>query len=181
MRIPGASLARTMLNAPVAAAGKASRAVGAFTALAAGRRERHVWAHGGRVHIQVNGLSGEGPRHLRYVRALTEALRRLDGVNWAEVNAVTGHVLVAYEEGDVGVDDLVEVVEDVEEARRARHHDEDAHARWPDDEMAWAAATSALAADMAGAMGAVAGRLLALPPVPSPVRAAVAVADSVPH
>ncbi|WUI02525.1 HAD-IC family P-type ATPase [Spirillospora sp. NBC_00431] len=189
MGIPGAFLAKAVVvktvTAPVAAAEKAaekaSRAAGAFTALAAGGRGRRVWAHGGRAHIQVNGLSGEGPRHLRYVRALTEALRRLDGVNWAEVNAVTGHVLVAYEEGAVGLDDLIEVVEDVEEARRAGPSGEDAHARWPDDEMAWAAATSALAADMAGAVGAVAGRVLALPPVPSPVRAAVAVADSMPR
>ncbi|TDD38400.1 HAD family hydrolase [Actinomadura sp. KC06] len=149
--------------------------------MAAGGRGRRVWAHAGRAHIQANGLAGEGPRHRRYVRALTEALRRLDGVNWAEVNAVTGHVLVAYEEGDVGLDALIEVVEDVEEARRAGRFDEDAHARWPDDEMAWAAATSALAADVAGTVGAVAARLLALPPVPSPVRAAVAVADSMPQ
>ncbi|MFI0369060.1 HAD-IC family P-type ATPase [Actinomadura sp. 1N219] len=187
--IPGASLARSVLSVPVAAAEaaaeKASRTAGAFAALAAGGRGRRVWAHAGRAHIQVNGLAGEGPRHRRYVRALTEALRRLDGVNWAEVNAVTGHVLVAYEEG-VGVDALVEVVEDVEEARRVgrfdpRDRDTDAHTRWPDDEMAWAAATSALAADVAGTVGAVAARLLALPPVPSPVRAAVAVADSMPQ
>ncbi|MFI0483003.1 cation-translocating P-type ATPase [Actinomadura sp. 9N215] len=181
MGFPGASLARTVLGVPGAAAERASRAAGAFAALAAGGRERRVWANAGRAHIQVGGLSGEGPRHLRYVRALTEALRRLDGVNWAEVNAVTGHVLVAFEEGDVGLDALVEVVEDVEEARRAGRFDENAHARWPDDEMAWAAATSALAADVAGAMSAVAGRLLALPPVPSPLRAAAAVADSMPQ
>ncbi|TDB82985.1 HAD family hydrolase [Actinomadura sp. KC216] len=181
MGIPGASLARTVLGVPAAAAERASRTADAFAALAAGGRGRHVWAHAGRAHIQAHGLAGEGPRHLRYVRALTEAMRRLDGVDWAEVNAVTGHVLVAYEEGDVSLDALVEVVEDVEKARRAGRLDEDAHARPPDDEMAWAAATSALAADVAGAVGAVAGKLLAVPPVPSPVRAAVAVADSMPQ
>ncbi|MFI0408054.1 cation-translocating P-type ATPase [Actinomadura sp. 3N508] len=186
MGIPGASLARTVLSVPAAAAERASRTAGAVAALAAGGRGRRVWAHAGRAHIEARGLAGEGPRHLRYVRALTEAMRRLDGVNWAEVNAVTGHILVAYEEGDVSLDALVEVVEDVEEARRAgrldpRNKDRDAHTRRPDDDMAWTAATSALAADIAGAFGAVAGRLLAIPPVPSPVRAAVAVADSMPQ
>ncbi|OLT14133.1 hypothetical protein BJF79_02865 [Actinomadura sp. CNU-125] len=47
--------------------------------------------------------------------------------------------------------------------------------------MAWAAAMSALAADWAGAAGAIAGRLLARPPLPSPLRAAVSVADSIPQ
>ncbi|XRQ09884.1 HAD-IC family P-type ATPase, partial [Actinomadura welshii] len=183
--VPGASLARAVLSAPVAVVDegmrRVSRAAGAVADLAAGGPGRRVWAHEGRAHIQVNGLSGEGPRHRKYVKALTDALRRLDGVSWAEVNAVTGHILVAYAEGDVGLDALVSAVQDVEDAHNAEDYDEDAHACPPDDDMAWAAAASALVADCAGAVGAVAGRLLPVPPVPSPVRAAVSVADAAPH
>ncbi|TYB42542.1 cation-translocating P-type ATPase [Actinomadura chibensis] len=149
--------------------------------LAAGGPRRRVWAHGGRAHIQVNGLAGSGTRHRRYVHALTRALRRLDGVDWAEVNAVTGNVLVSYAEGDVGVDALVAAVQAVEDAHGAAPFDESAHSRPPDDDMEWAAATSALVADCAGAAVAVAGRVLALPPVPSPVRAAVSAAEALPR
>ncbi|MEV5828654.1 cation-translocating P-type ATPase [Spirillospora sp. NPDC052242] len=174
MRIPGASVVGTVL----ATAGTGVRRV---TALAAGGPRRRVWAADGRAHIQVHGLSGTGRAHRRYVTALTEALRRLEGVDWAEVNAVTGHVLVAFAEGAVDVPDLVSAVEDVEDAHEARGFDASAHTVPPDDEMAWAAAMSALAADCAGIAGAVAGRLLVRPPVPSPVRAAVSVAESVPQ
>ncbi|MDL4815534.1 cation-translocating P-type ATPase [Actinomadura opuntiae] len=160
---------------------RAVRATDAFAALAAGGRRRRVWAHNGRAHIQVNGLAGTGEHHRRYVRALTEELRRLDGVNWAEVNAITGRVLVTYAEGTVDAGALVSAVQAVEDAHHADRFDEGAHAPQPDDDMAWAAATSALVADCAGVVGAVAGRLMSLPPVPSPVRAAVSVADSLPH
>ncbi|MBB4772104.1 cation-translocating P-type ATPase [Actinomadura livida] len=190
MGIPGASLVRAVAHAPVtlvdAGARRVSEGAGALATLAGGRPRRRVWIGEGRAHIQVNGLSGAGGRHRRYVDALTGALRRLDGVNWAEVNAVTGHVLVAFAEAEVGLDALIETVRDVEEAHSAARPDAQAaqkgvHAAPPDDEMAWAAAMSALVADCAGAVGAVAGRLLVLPPIPSPVRAAVSVADAAPH
>ncbi|GAA1896154.1 cation-translocating P-type ATPase [Actinomadura bangladeshensis] len=157
------------------------RTAGSVAVLAAGGPARRVWAHGGRAHIQANGLAGDGLRQRRYARALTEALRRLDGVRWAEVNAVAGHVLVSYAQGSVDLDTLVQAVEDVEDAQKAGGFDESAHARRPDDDMAWTGAVTTLATDCAGAAAALAGRLLLLPPVPSPVRAAVALADSVPQ
>ncbi|MWA05867.1 HAD-IC family P-type ATPase [Actinomadura sp. LD22] len=207
MAFPGASLARAVLSVPAAAADAASslaakgaelgahatatgvrtgarhtsRVLGGFASLASGGRRRRVWTHGGRAHIQCNGLAGGGERHRRYVRALTEALRRVEGVNWAEVNAVTGHVMITYAEGSVDPGDLVAAIEDVEDAHNADRFDHSAHAMPPDDDAAWAAATSALVADCAGAVGAVAARLLNLPPMPSPVRAAVSVADALPH
>ena len=185
MAIPGASLARTALHVPVSAAAaapalavrgakaglrkgpvpravgkgvrRAARVAGALASLAAGGPERRVWSHGGRAHIQVNGLSGAGRRHRRYAKALTDALQRLDGVTSAEVNAVAGHVLVAYAEDEVDLSALVAAVQDVEDEHRAAPFDEDAHARPPDDEMAWTAAASALAADCAGAAAAALG------------------------
>ncbi|MEU4822825.1 cation-translocating P-type ATPase [Actinomadura sp. NPDC023710] len=160
---------------------RATRVSGAVVALAAGESGRRVWARGGRAHIRANGLAGGGRRQRRYTKALRDALLSLEGVDLAEVNAVTGHVLVAYAEGAVDLDTLVSTVEDVEEAHGAARFDEAAHARRPDDEMAWTAAMSALAADCAGAAGALAGRLLFLPPVPRPVVAAVSVADSMPR
>ncbi|QFG27225.1 cation-translocating P-type ATPase [Actinomadura sp. WMMB 499] len=124
---------------------------------------------------------GDGAAHRRYAAALTGALRRLEGVDWAEVNAVTGHVLVAYAEDAVDVPSLVAAVADVEAAHGAEPSGAPADTVPPDDDMAWAAATSALVADCAGLVGAVAGRLLVRRPLPSPVRAAVSVADSIPQ
>ncbi|QKW38047.1 cation-translocating P-type ATPase [Actinomadura sp. NAK00032] len=189
------SLARTVLSIPNAASRTAVRgaaagvrttvragagALGSVATLAAGGPRRRVWAHGGRAHIQANGLSGGGPRHRRYTGALTSALRNLDGVDWAEVNAVAGNVLITYAQGAVDVDTLVETVRSVEEAHGATRFDEEAHFRRPDDDMARASAVSALAADCAGVAAAVLGRLLVLPPVPAPVRAAVTLAETVP-
>ncbi|MFD0903503.1 HAD-IC family P-type ATPase [Actinomadura sediminis] len=174
MRIPGTSVVGTVL----ATAGTGVRRA---AALAAGGPRRRVWAADGRAHVQVNGLSGTGRAHRRYAKAVTEAVRRLEGVDWAEVNAVTGHVLVAYAEDALDVRDLVSAVEDVEAAHEAGGFDASAHTVPPDDEMAWAAAMSALAADCAGIAGAIAGRLLARPPLPSTVRAAVSAAESIPQ
>src|SRR5690606_29253154 len=47
----------------------------------------------------------------------------LDGVSWAEVNAVTGNVLIAYAEREVNLGTLVDTVRDVEEAHRAARDD----------------------------------------------------------
>ncbi|MEU9124771.1 cation-translocating P-type ATPase [Streptomyces sp. NPDC048506] len=157
------------------------RAAGALRDLAHGERPRRVWTRAGRAHIQAHGLSGNGERHHHYVRALTGALHRIEGVHWAEVNAVTGHVLVAYAEGSVGLERLVETIEAVEEAHDARRAVEDADGRHPDDDLAASAAAVALAADCLGVGAALLGRLTALPVVPSPVRAAVALADALPQ
>lgn len=181
MGVPGASLARTVLSVPVAGVRRASQVAGAAGTLVAGGPDRRVWAEDGHAHIQVNDLPGDGDGRPGYVRALTGALRRLDGVSWAKVNAVTGNVLIAYAEREVNLGTLVDTVRDVEEAHRAARDDPAMHACPPDDELEWAAAVSALVADCAGTAGAMAGRLLALPPMPSPVRAAVSVADAAPH
>ncbi|MEZ0070510.1 cation-transporting ATPase I [Streptacidiphilus sp. MAP12-20] len=152
-----------------------------LAALARGRRDRRVWARAGRAHIQAHGLHGGGEQHHRYARRLTEELRRVEGVNWAEVNAVTGHVLVDFAEGSVDVDSLVELVESVEEAHDARRAEEGMHAAPPDDDMAVSAAGVALAADCVGMAAAAVGRISDLPLVPRPVHAVVALADSMPR
>src|SRR5690606_165075 len=68
----------------------------------------------------------------------------LDGVSWAEVNAVTGNVLIAYAEREVHLGTLVDTVRDVAEAHRAARADPAMHACPPDDEAERAAAGAAL-------------------------------------
>src|SRR5947209_5809271 len=98
------------------------RAVGSMLSDMRGRAfGRHVWATSGRAHIEVRGMHRPDAKQLMH--AVERALRAVDGVHWAEVNAILGHVVVAFDEGNVGLDDLVSLVEDVEEAHQVYQHD----------------------------------------------------------
>lgn len=82
--------------------------------LQADRRQRRRWVGNGRAYIEVKGLDRPGSEYIgRHVEA---ALSRLEGVHWAQVNAVAGRVVVAFDGDQVDVDDLVELVGGVEEA-----------------------------------------------------------------
>lgn len=56
------------------------------------------------------------PGNADFARRVEDSLARLDGVHWAEVNAILGRVIVAFDDGQIGPDDLVEVIESLEEA-----------------------------------------------------------------
>jgi cation-transporting ATPase I len=79
-----------------------------------GRRQRRQWAGHGRAHIEVKGV--DRPENADLARQVEDALARLNGVQWAEVNAVLGRVVVAFDDSQLGVDDLIEVIEKAEEA-----------------------------------------------------------------
>ncbi|MEY9964215.1 cation-transporting ATPase I [Streptacidiphilus sp. MAP12-16] len=176
--VPGLSSVRETVDRKLQGAARVTESLGA---LARGRRDRRVWSRAGRAHIQAHGLHGKGEQHQRYAHALTEMLGRIEGVNWAEVNAVTGHILIDFAEGGVDLDSLVDAVEEVEEAHEARRAEEGVHAAPPDDDTAVAAAGLALAADGVGLVAAVLGRLSDLPLLPRPVHAAVTLADTAPR
>ncbi|MDQ3569131.1 MAG: HAD-IC family P-type ATPase [Actinomycetota bacterium] len=78
-----------------------------------GRRRRRVWSRAGRAHVEVRGL---GPGADAVGRGVEDALRRLDGVRWAEANQQLGRVAVAFDGGRLEADDLVRVVTDTERA-----------------------------------------------------------------
>ena len=50
------------------------------------------------------------------VGALERELVRLEGVDWAAVNQVTGRVVAAFDDQQVGLDEIVDVIEGVEAA-----------------------------------------------------------------
>ncbi|AXI76746.1 HAD-IC family P-type ATPase [Peterkaempfera bronchialis] len=173
-----------------------TEAVGrALRALVEGDSRRRIWSAGGRAHIQIRGLAAGGPRLHRLASAVTTALQGIKGVHLAEVNAVTGHVLVAFAEDQVDVAELVEAVRSAEEAFQHRGGAGAAGTAEaggvegageihrplpPDDEAATAAASVALVLDCAGLVGASLARLTRIAPAPRVVRAAVALADSLP-
>ncbi|MDA8314056.1 MAG: HAD-IC family P-type ATPase [Actinomycetota bacterium] len=83
-------------------------------ALGSGRRRRRVWAGRGKAHIEVRGVHRSGMEAL--ARDVERALHAARGVRWAQVNALTGRVVVAFDPDGPSVDDLVGIVEGVEEA-----------------------------------------------------------------
>lgn len=115
-------------------------------------------------------------------RALEEALGRLQGVQWAEVNTVTTRVVVAFDGDAPDVDDLVEVIEGVEDAHGVGDerfpHTRPEH---PADAEPIRRNAVALAADALGLGGSIFGQLLRFAPLPAELATLVAVVDNEPR
>ncbi|MFL6114390.1 MAG: HAD-IC family P-type ATPase [Catenulispora sp.] len=170
-----------MTRLPATGLRMAATALGAVTGAGPQQRERRVWSRQGRAHVEVKGLTGHGERHRRLAGEVTAALRALEGVRWAEVNAATRHVLVDFDEGKVDVGRLVGIVADVEHEHGAGDEeflrDKPAH---PSAQAPVTEAATALAADTLGLAVAVTGRLLRVPPAPAVLRVPVLVAENTP-
>ena len=78
------------------------------------RRKRRSWTGNGRAHVEVRGI--HAPGRVGVARHLERELKRLGGVDWAAVNQVGGRVVVAFDEDQVGLERIVDVIEAVEEA-----------------------------------------------------------------
>lgn len=112
---------------------------------------------------------------------LEHAVRAIEGVRWAAVNQATGRLAVEFDEGDVGIEAVIDTVEDVEDVfgltdegfplDRAEHPGDDEPIR----RQRWALAGDALAAGTAVFTGA-----LRRNPVSSEVAALVGLIDSTP-
>src|SRR5262245_14848952 len=100
---------RRLLSAATGLPGAAVRAVTGVV------EPRQVHSVPGRTRIPVRGVHRPGSEGMS--RSLSRELLNVAGVAHAEVNAVLGLVLVIHD-GEVPVDELVEIVEDVE-----RRHD----------------------------------------------------------
>ncbi|WP_307795128.1 cation-translocating P-type ATPase [Actinacidiphila acididurans] len=146
------------------------------------RGRRRVWAHRGRAHIEVRGLTGHGDRHERLSGALTAAVRAMDGVHWAEVNAVLGQVVVDLDEQQVDADDLLDLVEEIE--REQGTDDEDfpgLRPPLPSDTAPAALAKAVLLADVAGLGVAAVRRVVPLRVLPVALRVPAVVAETQPR
>jgi cation-transporting P-type ATPase I len=142
-------------------------------------RGRHVWATSGRAHIEARGVHRPGRETL--VDALERGLRAVEGVHWAEVNPVLAHVIVAFEEESVGLDDLVAVVDDVEAAHGVAEDDvlvEGWDHPGDGDPLWWGVVE--LGADAAGMVLGVVARAARLPRLPIEVAAALPALDNLP-
>ena len=116
-------------------------------------------------------MTGSGPKHRRISSRVKDRLRQLRGVRWAEINAVTGQVLVAYDDRRVDVGSLLDVVRDVERASGTRED----NFSWsrplhPSDSTPVTAAAVELAGDCLAVATGVVTRAIRLPPVPRGIR-----------
>lgn len=145
-----------------------------------GRLHRRTAVNEDRAHIEVRGIHGPGRAGM--ADHLREALRQVEGVDWAEVDAIVGHAVVLFDPEAVELDDLVSLVEDVEEAHGAAGerfpHDRPDH---PADREPERRHTFALVADAAGLGVATASQALRILPLPAEVPGLVSLVDSQPR
>lgn len=165
-----------------AAAARIGESLAAIGDIGAGRTRRRVWSRMGRAHVEVRGLTGRGPEHRRLAGEVTSALARLKGVQAAELNAAMGEVVVAFDEDEADVAQLVAAVEEVERAHGTDTEDFPwAPGPHPADGAPAAVAATALAMDCLGMVSAVTGRMARLGTPPRAVRAAVSLVDANPR
>ncbi|MFN8036379.1 MAG: cation-translocating P-type ATPase [Acidimicrobiia bacterium] len=147
---------------------------------AEGRSSRRSTVVDNRAHIEVRGI--HRPERERMRRAVKAELQRLEGVQWAEVDAVVGRAVVLFDPGTIELDDLISTVEDVEDAHDAAAerfpHDQPDH---PADVEPVQRYVFALAADLAGLGVAAAGQTLRLARIPPEVPGLVALAEGQPR
>jgi cation-transporting ATPase I len=141
----------------------------------AARRSRRVWVSRGRAHLELAAPAAAGGPSVR--RALRRQLERLDGVEWAAVNDAVGRVLVTFDERRVRVDDVVEVIAAIEQARGGTQVFP-LNPDHPADLEPLVAALVTLAVDTVGIGVAYAGRVLPVPRLTRHATLALAGIDS---
>ena len=139
------------------------------------RRSRRVWVSRGRAHLELAAPAVEGGPSVR--RALRRQLERLDGVEWAAVNDAVGRVLVTFDERRVRVDDVVEVIAAIEQARGGTQVFP-LNPDHPADLEPLVAALVTVAVDTVGIGVAYAGRMLPVPRLTRHATLALAFLDS---
>ena len=162
-------------------ASSAGEAVGGvLQRLNPGRRQRRVWVGDGRAHIEVRAV--HRPGHEDVARHLEHVLQDVEGVHWAQVNAVVGRVVVMFDPDGPSLDDLLDVVDGVEEAHDISNerfpHDRPEH---PGDIEPIRRNAIALGADVLGLGASVLGQLLRVVPFPVEIVSLVSLAENEPR
>jgi cation-transporting ATPase I len=134
----------------------------------------------GKTHIEVRGVHRPGSDLL--ARDVERALQATRGVQWAQVNAVAGRVVVAFDPEGPSIDDLLEVIEGVEEAHDVHQerfsHDRPEH---PGDIEPLRRQAIAIGADVVALGGGVFGQLLRATPIPAELGTLVSLVENEPR
>jgi cation-transporting P-type ATPase I len=144
------------------------------------RSRRHIWRRAGHAHIEVRGLAGSAGHDI--AKNTAAAVRRVKGVRWARINAITQQILVAFDEDET---DLNAVLDEIEAVEAEHGADDDTFPQskpeMPGDPSAEDVALAALASSLAGAGLATAGRIMRIPGLPRAVRLPVVIVQSNPR
>ncbi|WP_229399048.1 HAD-IC family P-type ATPase [Micromonospora okii] len=148
----------------------ASRTAGdaaARLARMAGLTKRRVWSRPGRHHIEVHGVGQDGGDGL--ARQVERELEGMPGVAWARVNAASGRVVVAVEEPEPRLRDLIATVAECERTCEHEPDPEIPPPHPPEEGPRTPRTLGALASDALGLTLSAATRILPLAPVPGEV------------
>jgi cation-transporting ATPase I len=146
---------------------------------APGQRSRHYWVGHGRAHIEVKGVCR--PENAGLARQVEDELARLEAVDWAEVNAIVGRVVVAFDDDKISVDELIEVIEGVEEAHglAAERFTQD-RPEHPADGESLRRQAYAIGAEIGGIGLSLAGRAVSASPLVAEAASIVSLVDATP-
>ncbi|GAA1557933.1 cation-translocating P-type ATPase [Actinomadura kijaniata] len=145
------------------------------------RTKRRIWSRSGRAYIELRGVQADHTPAAADLRtAASAAVRRMKGVRWAEVNAVTGELLCVFDEGKISLDALVEAVTSVEDEHGVPDEAFPMHTH-PADQNPITAETIALASDCAAFAMAATGRWVRWPKLPPAARLALVWVDNQPR
>ncbi len=162
---------------------QAARAAATVSAdLGERRTRRRVWSRPGRAHVEVRGLRRTGSARRSLSQDVLAALHSIRGVRWAQINGVTAQVLVDFDEDRVGIDDVLDTIEAVEQAHGTGGDTFDwSEPEHPADDGPLYAAQAALAADLAGLALAAPGRFVPWLRLPAAIRAPLIVVEARPR
>ena len=122
------------------------------------------------------------PERAALVRDVKAALGVLDGVDWAEVDAVVGRVVVAFDAEAMTGDDLIATIETVEDAHDAAHerfpHNRPDH---PADREPIQRNVFGIIADVAGIGVAITAQTLRFVRIPAEIPGLISIAESQPR
>jgi cation-transporting P-type ATPase I len=147
---------------------------------------RRVWEDEEHQHAQIEVQGIRDPEAVDLRRGLSRQLKRLDGVRWAEVNALTGKVAVAFEGGGPTLATLIDAVEGLEELHAAGQEtsrpgwDTDDRAEHPADDEPVHRVVALMVGDVLSLGWTLAGRAARLARVPVEYAGLVGVIDSHP-
>ncbi|MFZ5850399.1 MAG: HAD-IC family P-type ATPase [Actinomycetota bacterium] len=144
------------------------------------RTTRRCAGANGWAHLEVRGAHRPDlPAGFR--RAVEAALLAVDGVRRAELNGALGRVVVELDESLVAVDDLLDVLDEVESAYGFGQEPFPADTEHPADREPLVRQGAALAGDLLGAAGGLAGRVFRLPALPTEAVSVLSVFEHVPR
>lgn len=122
------------------------------------------------------------PGHEQLIKDLEAALNGIEGVQWAQVNAVLGRVVVVFDPDGPSSDDLLEVIEGIEETHEVADdrfpHERPEH---PGDFEPLRRDAIALGADVVGLGASVFGQVLRATPFPVELASLVSLVDHEPR